>query len=76
MIMVDFIWCNEENHLGNFGVIRNVDTLKWISICPIFDTGRSLNTNVSKEYWLDKNAEMKFFTNQFINDKIAFFVYQ
>lgn len=71
MIMIDFILCNEDRHLGNFGVIRNVDTLKWISICPIFDTGRSLNTNVSKEYWLDKNAEMKFFTNQFINDNVV-----
>ena len=71
MIMIDFILCNEDRHLGNFGVIRNVDTLKWISIFPIFDTGRSLNTNVSKEYWLDKSAEMKFFTNQFIDDYIV-----
>lgn len=67
MFMVDFILANEDRHLGNFGVVRNLDTLKWEGICPIFDTGRSLDTNVSKDYWLDKKVDMKFFTKQFID---------
>lgn len=52
--MLDFILANEGRHLGDFGVIRNLDTLEWESVCPVFDTGRSLNTNVSKKYWLDE----------------------
>ena len=43
MIILDFIMANEDRHLGNFGVIRDVESLQWVAICPIFDTGRSLN---------------------------------
>jgi len=34
---------NEDRHLNNFGVIRNVENLEWIDTAPIFDTGQSLN---------------------------------
>ena len=47
MIILDFIMANEDRHLGNFGVIRDVESLQWVAICPIFDTGRSLNN----KYW-------------------------
>lgn len=71
MIMLDFILANEDRHLGNFGVIRNLDTMQWESVCPIFDTGRSLNTNISKDYWNDSVVDLKFFTRDFISSDIV-----
>ena len=60
-----------EEQIGNFGVIRNVESLQWEGICPIFDTGRSLNTNITNKYWLDEAGDMKFFTNHFISSDIV-----
>ena len=42
MIVLDFIIGNEDRHLGNFGVIRNVETLQYIGPAPIYDSGTSL----------------------------------
>jgi len=39
MFLVDYIVVNFDRHMKNFGVIRNVETLKWERVCPIFDTG-------------------------------------
>lgn len=66
MFMLDYIMLNEDRHLNNFGVIRDVQTLKWISVCPIFDTGRSMNTNVTYTYWDFKLGEVKFFSPNLI----------
>lgn len=63
---------NKDRHLGNFGVIRNLDTLKWESVCPVFDTGRRFNTNISEKYWLDELVDVKFFTYHVItSDNIS-----
>jgi len=43
MYILDYLIMNEDRHLNNFGVIRDVNTLKWIDIAPIFDNGQSLN---------------------------------
>ena len=43
MYILDFIIMNEDRHLNNFGIIRDVNTLKWLDVCPIFDNGQSLN---------------------------------
>lgn len=42
MLVVDYIIGNQDRHLRNFGVIRNVETLKYKGFAPIFDTGTSL----------------------------------
>lgn len=42
MIVCDFILANFDRHYRNFGVIRNVETLKMERIAPIFDSGSSL----------------------------------
>ena len=70
MFMLDYIMLNEDRHLGNFGIIRNVETLEWESICPIFDTGRSCNTNVSESYWDFEKGEVKCFTSGFVSSEI------
>ncbi len=66
MLMLDYILLNEDRHLNNFGIIRDVQTLEWKRICPIFDTGRSMNTNVTTSYWDFYNGEVKCFTRDFI----------
>jgi hypothetical protein len=42
MMGLDFIIGNEDRHRGNFGILRNSDTLQWVSIVPVFDNGNSL----------------------------------
>lgn len=42
MIVVDYLLANYDRHWRNFGLIRDVNTLKWIKVAPIFDTGSSL----------------------------------
>jgi len=42
MLIYDFIMANTDRHFGNFGAIRNVETLEWIGPAPIFDSGTSL----------------------------------
>ena len=43
MLVLDFLIMNEDRHLNNFGVIRDVNTLKWLGVMPIFDNGQALN---------------------------------
>lgn len=43
MYILDFIIMNEDRHLNNFGIIRDVNTLKWLDVAPIFDNGMALN---------------------------------
>lgn len=47
MIICDFILANKDRHFNNFGAIRNVETLEFVRIAPIFDNGCSL--------WYDEN---------------------
>ena len=49
MMWLDFIIGNEDRHRGNFGILRNSDTLKWVSIVPIFDNGNSLFFDTSDD---------------------------
>lgn len=47
MIVCDYILANKDRHFNNFGVIRNVETLEFEKVAPIFDNGCSL--------WYDEN---------------------
>jgi len=42
MIVLDYIIANEDRHLNNFGALRNAETLEWIGMAPIYDSGSSL----------------------------------
>lgn len=42
MLAIDYIIANEDRHWGNFGFIRNADTLEWLGMAPIYDSGTSL----------------------------------
>lgn len=47
MLVLDYLIANEDRHLNNFGLLRNVDTLEWIGFAPIFDSGTSLGHNTA-----------------------------
>ena len=47
MIVCDFIIANKDRHFNNFGAIRNVETLEFERLAPIFDNGCCL--------WFDEN---------------------
>ena len=61
MYILDFLIMNEDRHLNNFGIIRNVDTLKWISCAPIYDNGQSLNIEYYDEEEIAISGEGRFF---------------
>lgn len=42
VLVFDYLMANTDRHFGNFGAIRNVETLEWIGAAPVFDTGTSL----------------------------------
>lgn len=63
MLVLDYLMMNEDRHLRNFGVIRDVETLAWLKVAPIYDTGQSL---LSQTDYFDlnfHNGSGKFFTN-------------
>ena len=39
--IVDYLITNRDRHLGNFGFLRDPDTLRFVSPAPIFDSGSS-----------------------------------
>ena len=42
LLVFDYLMVNIDRHFGNFGAIRNVETLEWIGPAPVFDSGTSL----------------------------------
>lgn len=39
MIVVDYIIANKDRHYNNFGALRNAETLEWLGMAPIYDSG-------------------------------------
>jgi hypothetical protein len=42
MLVLDFIITNTDRHYNNFGLIRSADTLEWLSVAPLYDSGTSM----------------------------------
>jgi len=62
MFLLDYLIVNQDRHLGNFGVIRDVETLKWIDVAPIFDNGQSMFTQYkSYSYNFDNPSGIFFY---------------
>lgn len=61
MFILDYLMLNEDRHLNNFGIIRNVNTLKWVDVTPIFDNGQSLNIQYYDDNEMHVVGEGKFF---------------
>lgn len=45
MLVLDYLLGNTDRHYNNFGLIRDVETLEFIGVAPIFDSGTSMYYN-------------------------------
>lgn len=60
LLTCDYILGNSDRHYNNFGSIRDVNTLEFLGMSPIFDTGNSLG--------IIRNNETTFTTLPFYKD--------
>lgn len=58
MIILDFIIGNTDRHYRNFGLIRDVNTLKILDAAPIYDSGTALCHDIP-EALIDVNADIR-----------------
>ncbi len=42
MLMTDFVITNSDRHWYNFGILRDAETLRFISMAPLYDNGNSM----------------------------------
>ena len=49
-IMTDYIMTNIDRHMDNIGILRDAETLKFVRMAPIFDTGRAFATGFVTPY--------------------------
>lgn len=70
MYIIDYLITNEDRHLNNFGIIRDVNTLKWLDVAPIFDNGESLNITYYDNEELHISGEGRLFYEVKPFDKI------
>jgi len=42
MLTLDYIISNEDRHYNNFGAVRDAETLEWLGLAPVYDSGTSL----------------------------------
>ena len=42
MIFTNFLITNTDGHWENFGILRDLDTLRFLTLAPIFDSGTSM----------------------------------
>ncbi len=45
ILLLDFIIANEDRHAYNISFLRNSDTLEWLGLSPVYDSGKSLFVN-------------------------------
>jgi len=66
MIVLDYLIRNTDRHVGNFGILRNSETLKWEKIAPVFDNGNSLWHNAQGIQFINSNSksECRSFTGE------------
>ena len=53
-IMSDYLLSNRDRHMNNIGFLRDSDTLKFISMAPIYDNGNSMFSGINIPRKLDK----------------------
>lgn len=67
MITLDYIIANEDRHFNNFGLLRNAETLEWIGMAPIYDSGSSLGYDkIPGQMKSEKDVGCKPFKNHHI----------
>ncbi|MDO4284693.1 MAG: hypothetical protein Q4C60_05080 [Eubacteriales bacterium] len=69
----DYLITNTDRHLGNFGILRNPDTLEVISCAPIFDSGNSMFYNAVYEQSYEELAATR--VTSFVSDEAKMLSY-
>jgi len=66
MIIVDYLIRNTDRHIGNYGILRNSETLKWEKTAPLFDNGNSLWHNAQGIEYIngDTKSSSRSFTGE------------
>ena len=67
MLLLDYLIMNVDRHLNNLGVIIDVNTLKWLSVAPIFDSGEAMNIDM-----LDDNTMVINENGRLFNEVVHF----
>ena len=57
MIAIDYLIGNTDRHTGNFGIIRDANTLEWIKTVPIFDNGNSFCHDINNVVDVKRNQD-------------------
>jgi len=57
MIVIDYLIRNTDRNSGNYGILRNSETLKWERIAPVFDNGNSLWYNAQGVQFINGNTK-------------------
>ena len=70
ILVLDYLVMNEDRHMNNFGVIRDVGSLKWLGAMPIFDNGQALNVLSYGADGIAVAGEGRFFRDMVKFDKI------
>jgi hypothetical protein len=66
MIVLDYLIRNTDRNSGNYGILRNADTLEWVKIAPVFDNGNSLwyNSQVINNIGMGTKSKCRSFTGE------------
>lgn len=71
MIVLDYVIGNTDRHYNNFGLIRDVNTLKFIDVAPLFDNGTSFYWECYEDSQVDLLQYKSFHTNANDNLKMV-----
>ncbi len=72
-IMADFILSNRDRHLSNVSVIRDANTLDFLRMAPIYDSGKSLF--VDAEVPSSENSLLRIQTQSFASSELKLLSY-
>ena len=66
MIVLDYLIRNTDRNAGNFGILRNAQTLQWEKVAPVFDNGNSLwyNSQIIHNIGMGTKSECRSFTGE------------
>jgi len=72
-IMTDFILTNKDRHLNNIAVLRDAESLQFLRMAPIFDTGMSFLVGSSFPFGKKSMLDVK--TTSFVSTELKLLSY-
>lgn len=72
-IMTDFILSNRDRHLSNISILRDADTLQFLRMAPIYDSGKSLFVNAGIP--VSEKELLRIQTNSFASSELKLLSY-